>query len=233
MGGLTAAPVNIDLVSNPKGMAFDQWLEVVGVSAPGSHTIASIFPAFHNTDGVVAPTQRWLYWGGQIPLHFTFNTPVGAPSQNQCGRVVYSDWHAQSYNFTKNKTFPAECPAGAMTAQEAIVEFMLFDLSACVMPYTPVCTPKTCASENIQCGPAGDGCGNLLNCGPCPMGQYCGGGGPGKCGNSSSCMPSTCAAQGLQCGPAGDGCGNQLNCGNCPTGEICGLGGPGKCGKVQ
>jgi hypothetical protein len=233
----SANPADIDLVNNPKGMAFDKWLEVISVSVPGSHTIASIHPAYENTNGVVAPTQRWLYFNGAQPLHFTFNTPVGAPSQNQCGRVVFSDWHAEdpdtSMNWPKMKTFPAECDTGAMTAQEAILEFMLFDLSACVMPYTPVCTPKTCADENIQCGPAGDGCGGLLDCGPCPMGQFCGGGGAGKCGTSSSCVPSTCAAQGIQCGPAGDGCGNQLSCGNCPTGLICGLGGPGKCGKVQ
>jgi hypothetical protein len=232
-----ASPTNIDLVSNPKGMAFDKWLEVIGVSVPGSQTIADIHPAYENTSGVVAPTQQWLYFAGTHPLHFTFNTPVGAPSQNQCGRVVFSDWHAEdpdtSMNWPKMKTFPAECDPGPMTSQEAILEFMLFDLSACVMPYTPVCTPKTCAGENIQCGPAGDGCGNLLDCGPCPMGQSCGGGGAGKCGNSSSCVPTTCTAQGIQCGPAGDGCGDLLNCGNCPTGQICGLGGPGKCGKVQ
>lgn len=231
--GTTASPVNIDLVSNPKGPAFDQWLEIVGVSAVGSHTVASVFPAFHNSNGVVAPTQRWLYWGGQTPMHFTFNTPVGAMPTNQCGRVVYSDWHAQAGNFTHNKTFPTECPAGAMTSQETILEFMLFDLTACVQPYTPVCTPKTCASQQIECGPASDGCGNLLQCGTCTMGQTCGGNGPGKCGTSSSCMPLSCAAQGIECGQAGDGCGNAINCGNCPTGQICGLGGPGKCGAVR
>jgi hypothetical protein len=100
------------------------------------------------------------------------------------------------------------------------------------VPYTPVCAPKTCAQQNIACGPAGDGCGGLLGCGSCAVGQTCGGGGPGKCGNSN-CVPETCASQGIQCGPAGDGCGNQLNCGNCPTGKICGLGGPGMCGSAQ
>jgi hypothetical protein len=43
--------------------------------------------------------------------------------------------------------------------------------------------PATCASQNIQCGPAGDGCGNQLNCGNCSTGQVCGLGGPGKCGS--------------------------------------------------
>ncbi len=232
-GGGTASPVHIDLVSNPKGPAFDQWLEIVGVSAVGSQTVASIFPAFHNSNGVVAPTQQWLYWQTSTPMHFTFNTPVGSMPTSQCGRVVYSDWHAQSGNFTHNKTFPAECPTGAMTSQETILEFMLFDLTSCVQPYTPLCTPRTCTQQMIDCGPASDGCGNLIQCGPCPMGQTCGGNGPGKCGTSNNCMPLTCTAQGIQCGQAGDGCGNAIDCGICPTGQICGLGGPGKCGSVH
>jgi hypothetical protein len=242
----------IDLVSNPKGMAFEQWLQNVGVSVPGSGTV-SLNPVFHNSDSVVAPTQQWLYWGAMTPIHFTFNTPVGASSANQCGRMVYSDWHADNLGFKGNYpncptqdplpttppfyshglTFPTECDTNPMTPQEAILEFMLFDLTACVQPYMPLCTPTTCAAEGIQCGPAGDGCGNLLQCGMCPTGQYCGGDGPGKCGMMDTCMPSTCAAQNIQCGQAGDGCGNVLNCGNCPTGQVCGLGGPGKCGSIH
>ena len=231
----SASPVTIDLVNNPKGPAFDKWLEVTGVSVPGSDSIASINPAFQNTTGVVAPTQQWLHYSNTVPLHFAFNTPVGAASMNQCGRVVFSDWHAVPFTGVTNNgvDFPGECRTTGFSSQETILEFMLFDLAACVQPYTPICTPKTCAQENIECGPAGDGCGGLLDCGPCPTGQFCGGAGPGKCGTSSNCVPETCPGQNIQCGPAGDGCGHQINCGNCPTGEICGANGPGQCGKVQ
>jgi hypothetical protein len=241
---------HIDLVSNPKGMAFEQWLQIVGVSANGSGTV-SLNPVFHNSNSVTSPTQQWLYWGAMTPIHFTFNTPVGASSANQCGRMVYSDWHADVLGFpaggcpyysefrnsppyySHGMTFPSECDSNPMTPQEAILEFMLFDLTACVQPYMPLCTPSTCASQGVECGPAGDGCGNLLQCGSCTTGQYCGGGGAGKCGMMDNCMPSTCAAQNIQCGQAGDGCGNVLDCGNCPTGQVCGLGGPGKCGTVH
>jgi hypothetical protein len=239
LGSGTANPATIDLVSNPKGALFAQWLEIVGVSTPGSHTVPSIYPAFHNTTGIVAPTQQWLTWNAPpagTPLHFTFNTPVGAASSAQCGRVVFSDWHAQQPTATawpNVSTFPAECPAGAWTAQQTILEFMLFDLASCVQPYTPICTPRTCAAAGVDCGPASDGCGGALSCGTCPSGQYCGGGGPGKCGNTASCTPQTCVSQSIECGPAGDGCGNKIDCGNCPTGSICGAGGPGKCGKVS
>ena len=44
---------------------------------------------------------------------------------------------------------------GPMTPQETLLAFMLVDLTSCVTP--PKCTPRTCAQQNITCGPAGDG----------------------------------------------------------------------------
>ena len=222
----------VDLTSNPQAMAFDQWLVNVGVSVASSNDV-TLDPVFHNTNGIFSPTQQWLYWNDgatKTPIQFTFNTPVGASSSQQCGRVVFNDWHAQTGITSYGTTFPDACPGGPMTPQEATLEFMLFDLAACVQPYTPVCSPGTCAAQGIQCGPASDGCGNLLACGTCPSGQTCGGGGPGKCGTGTSCSPESCASQGIECGEAGDGCDHIINCGNCPTGSICGLDGAGKCG---
>ena len=47
----------------------------------------------------------------------------------------------------------------------------------------PLCVCKTCQQVGVNCGPAGDGCGGLLDCGGCPSGQTCGGGAvPGQCG---------------------------------------------------
>jgi hypothetical protein len=231
-GGVAMSPVNIDVVSNPKGESFSRWLEVVGISSPGSHAIASLFPVYDNTGDVVPPTQQWLF-GNDRPVHFTFNTPVGAAAANQCGRVVYSDWHANAGGLSYGTRFPAECDP-SMSAQEQILEFMLFDLSACVQPYAPLCTPRTCAQLKRSCGPAGDGCGGLLDCGSCASGQICGGGGPGVCGTSVVCVPETCTSQAVECGPAGDGCGHAIDCGQCPTGQICGFDGhPGRCGQPQ
>jgi hypothetical protein len=98
------------------------------------------------------------------------------------------------------------------------------------------CTPITCAQQNLSCGPAGDGCGHQIDCGSCPTGQSCGGGGvPGQCGAPSDmsyvCTPISCAQQNLSCGPAGDGCGHVIQCGDCTPPQTCGGGGtPGKCG---
>src|SRR5258708_9593254 len=78
------------------------------------------------------------------------------------------------------------------------------------------CRPVTCAAQGISCGPAGDGCGNQLNCGTCVSPQTCGGGGVlGQCGypDGGGCQPQTCPSQGITCGPAGGGCGNQDDCG--------------------
>jgi hypothetical protein len=96
------------------------------------------------------------------------------------------------------------------------------------------CTPRTCAQQNIECGPAGDGCGNVLQCGDCTAPLTCGGGGvPGRCG-ASSCTPRTCAQLNIECGPAGDGCGGLLNCGTCLNGGICGGDGvPGRCSGIN
>jgi hypothetical protein len=91
-----------------------------------------------------------------------------------------------------------------------------------------LCVPLTCAEQGIECGPAGDGCGNLIQCGECEAGTCGGGGTPGKCG-SPNCTPVGCGS--IQCGSVGDGCGGVQSCGTCTPPEVCGGGGtPGVCG---
>jgi hypothetical protein len=101
------------------------------------------------------------------------------------------------------------------------------------------CVPKTCPALGYNCGMNGDGCGGLLDCGPCPNGQFCGGSGYSRCGTGmgdggadggSGCAPLTCQALSVNCGKQGDGCGGVLDCGGCPTGQFCGGGGFNLCG---
>ena len=254
----------IDMVSNPVGSVFQQWLDQPAVNVPGASAgDFALDPVFHNSNGVAGNTQQWLYWnnGSEQPIHFTFNTPVSTPT-NTCGRVTFSDWHTQSglisrYNPTcspcwysgteylccsnyddwNSYTFPAECeqsgfPA-AMTDQETILEFMLFDLTACVPQYQATCVPLNCTEQGISCGPAGDGCGNLIQCGDCTPPATCGGSGVhGVCG-TPTCVPATCASQNFNCGEQGDGCGGTLDCGTCTPPQDCGGGGtPGQCGGL-
>src|SRR5689334_13105638 len=71
-----------------------------------------------------------------------------------------------------------------------------------------------------------------VDCGGCPDGQSCGGGGmPNVCGMGATCAPKTCADLAAECGLAGDGCGGMLDCGTCSVGDTCGGNGiPGVCG---
>ena len=49
----------------------------------------------------------------------------------------------------------------------------------------PLCTPKTCADLGLDCGPAADGCGGVLQCGTCQAPLICGAAGtPGRCGSA-------------------------------------------------
>ncbi len=269
-----------------RGLTLAQWLNQPIVYG-GTYDQIPVNVVREDFSSVNAPAQRWMYLlapdPASYPVHFTFDTPFG--SSSTCGRVVYSDFHVENSGGSNGQTFPNECAGGGLTAQEKLLEFMLFDLTSCVSP--PSCTPKTCADfpagtcgvqgdgcggvtadcgsctppqtcggggtpnqcgypdsgscvpvtcaqQNITCGPAGDGCGHILQCGTCASPQTCGGGGtPGQCGypDGGSCVPRTCQQQGITCGAAGDGCGNALQCGTCGSPQTCGGGGvPGQCG---
>ena len=121
------------------------------------------------------------------------------------------------------------------------------------------CSPRTCASLGLACGPAPDGCGGVVHCDDCPMFPPCGCApatcailGPFACGGQSDgcggalncgpcppaaapCSPLTCADYGDACGPQSDGCGGlTANCGDCSDGgQFCGAGGPSKCWPVM
>jgi hypothetical protein len=106
------------------------------------------------------------------------------------------------------------------------VGFTIIGAGVSTCAQTTSCTPRTCAQASAQCGPAGDGCGNILMCGACATGQVCVG---GAC--TTGCTPKTCSGQGFTCGMQGDGCGNALDCGTCPSGQSCSAGacGSGTC----
>nr|PZN25960.1 MAG: hypothetical protein DIU78_09015 [Pseudomonadota bacterium] len=86
-------------------------------------------------------------------------------------------------------------------------------------------------AQGAECGAIGDGCGDIIQCGPCPEGQVCGATEPNKCGGPGGpgCEPLSCEDVDAECGSIGDGCGDVVDCGQCPKGEICGLITPFKC----
>ena len=121
----------------PKGVAFAEWLEFVGATlALGEF---SIDDARYNVTAAKPPSTQWVAnpnsgqteTGNPALLHYTFNTPVGVPEPNQCGKVLFSDFHVVASQ-SSTVPFPGECVDGPMTPQELALEFMLFDLSACI-----------------------------------------------------------------------------------------------------
>jgi len=93
------------------------------------------------------------------------------------------------------------------------------------------CTPKSCTQLGASCGTTDDGCGSIINCGTCPSGQTCGGGGVANvCGQAGCTSDNQCAANqfcssgacvtrtvnGAAC-TAADSC----QSGNCDQGTCC------------
>jgi hypothetical protein len=138
MGNIGAA---ID-TSFPKGAALRQWLGTVNALSGGELPIEE---ARHNADVSAAntATQAWIAADQNssppgATEYLTFNTPLGAAPAQQCGRVVYSDLHvgAASNDYAADildPIVPSGCANNDLSPQEKALEFMLFDLSACVI----------------------------------------------------------------------------------------------------
>ncbi len=125
------------------GATLAQWLQNAGATVAGSMNQINISTLRTDVSGVIAPTQSWLtlnsgtYPGqsGNPVMQMTFNTPVGAPAASQCGRVMFNDYHVINVSQASGTIFPNECPAEtAMSAQEEMLEYALFDLSTFVQP---------------------------------------------------------------------------------------------------
>jgi len=279
-------------------------------------TVATVSADCGSGTTCVANTCSGTNLGKQIPVHFTFNTPVNlvqdlskTPPAVQCGRVLFSDFHISDANEAPTEYYPSQCaenvaratpgplvcygqpkktctvatqaadcptdkgpcvsagtctadaqctgacisgkcPWGSactssaqcastcsngvcldpMTAQEKLLEYMLFDLGSCVPP-GKTCVPKTSCPAGQDCGYAPDGCGGLVACGTCADGKSCGVGEPpvaNQCGKVT-CTPHACPSE-IACGYTSDGCSGVANCGTCPSGQTCNN---GKCGGIS
>jgi len=130
----------------PKGQALADWLVAVGSMAPlgqlvlreAKHTVN------RSTDGI---SQRWVYSTSPVSTQYlSLNTPVGVTEDKQCGRIVLSDIHAShsaSDTSTPTTAYPDGCNTTSLSDQEKALEFMLFDLSSCLMSdVKPPAPPK-------------------------------------------------------------------------------------------
>lgn len=126
--GAFSNPAKID-TTFPKGKALADWLEALGAANGASLSLAE---TFSRVGDIKAPAQRWLYSSGTTNTQsYTFNTPTNVPEKDQCGRVYFSSFHIGSGR-SQTGTFPGACRMKALTPQERVLEFMLFDLTSCV-----------------------------------------------------------------------------------------------------
>lgn len=125
------APYSID-TSFPKGRDFADWLEFVGASPDGHGTI-KLFDVKHPAMTTLPPAQQWISDATGVP-YFSFNTPLDAIPEAQCGRLVHTGIHVgvEALTGDEEAPFPSGCQSQPLTAQEQALEFLLFDLSSCV-----------------------------------------------------------------------------------------------------
>ena len=85
--------------------------------------------------------QRWIYTDttpvagvGAVPF-FSVNTPIeqAATPEMQCGRFVHTGIHVAIVAGDDVAPFDNGCTAADLTPQEKAMEFLIFDLSSCVM----------------------------------------------------------------------------------------------------
>ncbi len=144
-----------------RGMVFDEWLTGPGVAAATGTTIA-LSGVANSVSAVSANASRWIYDGNpgilgmtatNNPKYLSFLTPIGGvpaaaadggaeggagESTTYCGKAVFSDLHTSG---APSGDVPSAC-ATTLTAQQKALEYLFFDLAACVAPENvPIPTP--------------------------------------------------------------------------------------------
>ena len=124
-------PYDID-TTFPKGKAMADWMhnifptQAYGVLVP---TSGCIVPDILGT--VSGVSQQWIYSSSSNdPAYISINTPTAKQPQDRCGRAVLTDLHVGTSGST-------------LEEQEAALEFMFFDLAACVQDDNSTPTPPT------------------------------------------------------------------------------------------
>ena len=152
--GVVDQTLNGSTQAFPKGVALFKWLGLLGaLGVNGARpNDLPIYQPRYNANVVPANrvSQPWITTGangGGNTMYFSFDTPVNAPPSadggppSYCGRAVFSDLHvaATSGNGVVTMTQDTPSPPGGcsnvdLSPQEKALEFMLFDLSSCVIP---------------------------------------------------------------------------------------------------
>ncbi|MGO9832639.1 MAG: hypothetical protein ACLP1X_00335 [Polyangiaceae bacterium] len=161
--------------SFPKGEGFAQWLGVVGAlesdASPPAIDLTNVATSVSSVNE--QSTNRWIYDPATTPndtKYLSFETPIGGatpPSSpcNQtapayyCGKAVFADLDTSGSPPGAVQSIPSGCPTQALTPQQKALEFLFFDMGACVSgtspPPPPVPPPPCDAGEADDAGDAG------------------------------------------------------------------------------
>src|SRR4051812_32580152 len=93
----------------------------------------------------------------------------------------------------------------------------------------PATAGGTCIATHCfvgWCGAVPDGCGEMLDCGPCQTTSV----DASVSLDLAGCVASVACEPGRSCGKIDDGCGRLLDCGDCPMPGTCSATEPNRCG---
>jgi hypothetical protein len=142
-------PYDVD-TSFPKGATFGQWLGVVNaLNSAGPPPNILLSPVAESVVAVNSPTLRWIYapTGSDQVKYMSFETPIGGVtpppdagegSKSYCGKAVFTDLHTGGTTMSTVASIPSGCTNTGLSPQQKALEFLFFDLSACVTNDTTV-----------------------------------------------------------------------------------------------
>ncbi len=229
----------------PKGLELAEWLQNIGASTtPGQIPINTLRWDI-NANGVNDPPSRSSGCRSRTrPRRRADALHVQHPRRRDAGdhpvrqgalrRLPRRGDVTTGLGLDNGVHFPSECPAGAMTPQEKLLEFMIFDLGSCVAPDEPDLHAHDLRGAEHHCGPAGDGCGNdRSSAAPAPPARRAAAAAPRASAARRRARRKTCAAAGHSAAarPA-TAAANSSTAAPARAGQTCGGGGmPGVCGS--
>ncbi len=149
IGGTLVTTLNGSTNAFPRGQALEQWMANVGALGQSGVPAGelSIYQPQYNVSvaSTNVPSQPWISAdnNSSMPgaaMYLSFETPVTAAAASDggvaryCGRAVFSDLHVAGDPSTSDiPPAPGGCTDVDLSPQEKALEFMIFDLSSCVV----------------------------------------------------------------------------------------------------
>jgi hypothetical protein len=148
VAGSATGPFDVNNpTSFPKGQIYADWLMNVGaitaLGPPAPITLNDVATSVSTVN--TTTTQQWIYDTSTSPnntKYLSFDTPIGGitPAADAgegseklyCGKAVFTDLHTGGSLLAQYASIPADCPKTTLSAQQKALEFLFFDLSACV-----------------------------------------------------------------------------------------------------